>query len=74
MSNAIDQRVVEMQFNNKQFESGIQTSLKSLSQLEKGLRLDGAKNGLAELDKATKSFTFEGLAHSVDAIASEFTG
>lgn len=74
MSNAIDQRVVEMQFNNKQFESGIQTSLKSLSQLEKGLRLDGAKNGLAELDKATKSFTFEGLAHSVDAIASKFTG
>lgn len=74
MSNTVDQRIVEMQFNNKQFESGIQTSIKSLAQLEKGLNLDGATKGLSELDRATKSFSFAGLANSVDAIASKFTG
>lgn len=73
MSNAIDQRIVEMQFNNKQFESGIQTSLKSLGQLEKGLQLKGAANGLSELDRATKSLSFQNLANSVETIAGRFT-
>jgi len=74
MSNTVDQRILEMQFNNKQFENGIQTSLKSLDQLEKGLQLKGAANGLSELDRATKSFSFSHLANSVDFIASKFTG
>lgn len=74
MSNTVDQRIVEMQFNNKQFESGIQTSLKSLDQLEKGLQLDGAADGLKELDRATKSFSFANMANGIDFIASKFTG
>ncbi|MBQ8237932.1 MAG: tape measure protein [Oscillospiraceae bacterium] len=74
MSNNVDQRIVEMQFNNKQFESGIQTSLKSLDQLEKGLQLDGAADGLKELDRATKSFSFANMANGIDFIASKFTG
>lgn len=74
MSNSVDQRIVEMQFNNKQFESGIQTSLKSLDQLEKGLQLDGAADGLRELDRATKSFSFANMANGIDFIASKFTG
>jgi len=40
--NSIDQRIVNMQFNNQQFESGIQSSVKSLDNLKKGLDLDGA--------------------------------
>ena len=73
MSSSVDQRIVEMQFNNKQFESGIQTSLRSLGQLEKGLQLKGATNGLSELDRATKNFSLGNLGNSVDAIASKFT-
>lgn len=73
MSNTVDNRILEMQFNNKQFESGIQTSLRSLGQLEKGLQLKGAANGLAELDRATKSFSLGQLGNSVDFIASKFT-
>ena len=70
---SVDNRIVEMQFNNKQFESGIQTSLRSLGQLEKGLQLKGAANGLSELDRATKSFSLGHLGDSVDFIASKFT-
>lgn len=73
MSNTVDNRILEMQFNNKQFESGIQTSIKSLGQLEKGLQLKGAANGLAELDRATKSFSLGHLANSVDFIAGKFS-
>lgn len=73
MSNTVDNRILEMQFNNKQFESGIQTSLRSLGQLEKGLQLKGAANGLSELDRATKSLSLGHLGDSVDFIASKFT-
>lgn len=37
MSNNVDKRVVEMQFDNKQFEDGVQESVKSLDELKKGL-------------------------------------
>lgn len=74
MSNAIEERILGMKFDNKQFESGIQTSLKSLGQLEKGLQLKGATNGLNELDRVAKSFSLDKLANSVDFIASKFTG
>ena len=74
MSNTVDQRILQMQFDNKQFESGIQTSLRSLGQLEKGLQLKGASNGLTELDRSMKTLSFDHLANSVDFIASKFTG
>ena len=74
MSNAIEERILEMKFDNKQFESGIQTSLNSLGRLEKGLQLKGATNGLSELDRSMKSLSFDRLANSVDFIASKFTG
>ena len=73
MSNTIDERVLAMKFDNRQFESGIQTSLRSIGQLEKGLQLKGATNGLSELDRATKSLSFEHLANNIDSIASKFT-
>ena len=74
MSNAIEERILQMKFDNKQFESGIQTSLNSLGRLEKGLQLKGATNGLSELDKSMKGLSFDRLANSVDFIASKFTG
>ena len=55
---SIDQRIVEMQFDNQQFEKGIQTSLKSLASLKQSLRLDRAKDGIDETTKSVKN-----LAH-----------
>lgn len=42
MSKTIDERVVEMRFDNKQFESGVQTSLSSIEKLKKSLDMNGA--------------------------------
>ena len=39
MSTTVDERVVEMRFDNKQFEHNIQTSLSSLDKLKKSLNL-----------------------------------
>ena len=45
MSTTVDERVVEMRFDNKQFEQNIQTSLSSLDKLKRSLNLEGAAKG-----------------------------
>lgn len=73
MSASIDQRIVEMQFDNKQFEDGIQTSLKSLDNLDKGLRLkDGAK-GLETIGKTADNLSFDGLNSGIYAVQQKFS-
>jgi hypothetical protein len=55
--NSVDKRIVEMQFDNKQFESGIQTSLKSLTNLDKGLKDAGNGDSLAGLTSAVQTIS-----------------
>jgi len=73
MSGNVDERIIDMQFNNKQFESGVKESTKSVENLKKGLNLDGAARSLENLDRAGKSFSIAGIASGVDSIASRFT-
>lgn len=42
MSKTVDERVVEMRFDNKQFESNVQTSLSTIGKLKQSLDLRGA--------------------------------
>lgn len=46
---SIDRRVVEARFDNKQFHEGVKGTLNDLSQLQKGLKMDGATKGLEEV-------------------------
>ena len=73
MSRSVDERVVEMQFDNKQFESGIKTSMKSLENLKKGLNFDAATKSLSNIEKATRNFSVAGIEKGVDLISSRFT-
>jgi tape measure domain-containing protein len=69
----VDERVVDMQFNNKQFEQGVQTTLKSLDQLKNGLNFDGATKGLEELERTGRSFSLAGIGDGIEAIGQKFT-
>lgn len=73
MSSTVDNRVVNMQFNNRQFESGIQTSLRSLDALKKGLDLSGAAKSLSNLENAGKRFSMDNLSDNVSTISSRFS-
>lgn len=73
MSYTIDERVVAMKFNNGQFESGVKTTLKSLEDLQKGLKLDGARKGLEDLHAAGKKFDLSGIAAGIDGIQAKFS-
>ncbi|WP_204790675.1 tape measure protein [Oscillibacter sp. CU971] len=73
MSTTIDERVVEMRFDNKQFEANVQTSLSTLEKLKQGLDLDGAAKGLEGLGEAAKKCTLSTLSRSVETVQTKFS-
>ena len=73
MSNVIDQKVVEMRFDNKQFENNVQTSLSTLDRLKKSLNLEGATKGLENVDAASKKLNFSGLSSAVETVQAKFS-
>jgi tape measure domain-containing protein len=73
MSGKVDERIVDMQLNNKQFESNAKQSLKTVEDLKRGLNFDASARSLSNLDSAAKSFSLTGISAGVDAIASRFS-
>lgn len=65
----IDERVVELQFDNAQFEAGVQTSLGTIERLKSGLNLEGAAKGLEGLSNAGKSFSLANVADNIETVA-----
>lgn len=73
MSTEIDRRVVEMEFDNKQFEEGVHTSVESLDKLKKSLNLDESVKSLDKLDRAGRSFNLRSVTEAADAVSHRFT-
>jgi hypothetical protein len=69
---SIDTRVVEMQFDNKAFGSGVKDSLKDLDNLKKGLKLEGATSGIDDVSKAASRFSMQGMMDGVAGAAKSF--
>lgn len=73
MSRTIDERIVEMRFDNRQFERNVQTSLSTLDKLKQGLDLDGAAKGLENLGDAAKKCNMSALSSSVETVRAKFS-
>lgn len=73
MSQTIDNRVVQMEFDNRGFEQGVKTSVASLEKLKKGLDLDKATASLQNLENTFKGFSVGGLEDALYGIADSFT-
>lgn len=73
MSTTIDQRVVEMQFNNKNFERNVQTSLSTLDKLKSSLNMNGATKGFEQIDNAAKKVNMTGLGNAVESVRLKFS-
>ena len=73
MSRTIDERIVEMRFDNRQFERNVQTSLSTLDKLRQGLDLDGAAKGLENLGDAAKKCNMSALSSSVETVRAKFS-
>ena len=73
MSRTIDSRVVEMQFDNKQFESNVKTSMSTLDKLKQSLNLTGASKGLENVGTAAKNINMSGLSGAVENVRLKFS-
>ena len=51
MSTTVDSRVLEMRFDNKQFEQGVSTTMSTLDKLKQKLNFTGASKGLEDIGK-----------------------
>ena len=72
MSQTVDNRIVEMQFDNRDFERNVQQSLQTLDRLEATLNgLDGS--GLEGLQNASNGFHLKGIEDAVDQVNSKFS-
>ena len=69
----IDERVVQMQFDNKQFEQGVAESLRTLDKLKDKLNLEESSKSLIHLDKVISDLNFTPLEEGVNSVARAFT-
>lgn len=73
MSRTIDQKVVEMRFDNTQFEQNVQTSMGTLDDLKKSLNFDGATRGLENVNQAVNNMSFDKMASGIEALQDRFS-
>ena len=73
MSRTVDERVVSMQFDNKQFEKNVSTSMSTLDKLKEKLNLNGAAKGLENINSAAKKVDLSNLSNSANAVSVKFS-
>lgn len=74
MSNTtVDNRVVNMQFNNAQFEAGVKQTIKSLDELKKSLDLNTSATGLSTLQRSFDSFSLKNMEQNIESLAQRFS-
>lgn len=74
MATTIDERVVSMQFDNRQFESNVKTSMSTIEKLKQSLNFNGVSKGLKDLEHTSKRYNcFTPLADGIDAVKVKFT-
>ena len=72
MSPSIDNRVVSMQFDNKNFESNVKTSLGTLEKLKQSLNLKGAAKGLDSLSSSAKKVDMSPIGKAAETVGLKF--
>ena len=73
---SIDNRIVNMQFNNRGFESGVSTTLNSLKKLNESLKMKDASKGLVDVSSSLSKVNdsgLSGLSRGIDAVTSRFS-
>lgn len=73
MSRSIDQRIVEMRFDNREFEQKSKETIETLERLKRALDLDNTAKGLENLNEVGRKFSLQGMADSLNHIASKFS-
>ena len=73
MSKEVDERIVSMEFDNKNFEANVRESMSTIEKLKSALKFKGAEKGLQAVEKASNKVNFSGLNSAVDQIGVRFS-
>jgi len=73
VSKTIDEKVVELTFDNAQFESNVKTSMSTIEKLKNALNFKGASDGLDKLSKSAKSLDMSSASESVGVLQARFS-
>lgn len=72
MPEVVENRVVEMEFDNKQFEQGVSTSLSTLDKLKEALTFKNASSGFKEIQNGIRSIDFSPIHNSLNTVEDAF--
>lgn len=73
MSQEVDSRVVEMRFDNANFEKNTKQTISTIDRLMEKLQFKGAEKGFEKLDAAAKNVDFAAMQTSLDRLESKFS-
>ena len=73
MSKQVDERVVSMQFDNKQFEANVKTSMTTIQKLKQSLNFKDSGKSLENLSKAANEVKFDKLLSGVETLEKRFS-
>lgn len=73
MSSEIDEKVLAMRFDNRDFERNVSTSLQSIEKLKKGLKFDNTSDGIENVGKSISGLPLNGLSKGMDTIKAKFS-
>lgn len=73
MSKIVDERVVEMRFDNAQFEKNVATSISTLDKLKAKLNLKDSSKGLEEVGRAANRVRFDGMIDGINTVNARFS-
>lgn len=73
MSQEVDSRVVEMRFDNANFEKNTKQTILTIDRLMEKLRFKGAEKGFEKLDAAAENVDFATMQTSLDRLESKFS-
>ena len=69
----IDERIVEMKFDNAQFESGVATTMQSLDKFRDALKLDGISESLSKVSQAMGNLNVSAVNQAAETTSQRFS-
>ena len=73
MSTTVDERVVEMTFDNKQFEKNVKESMSTIDKLKEKLNFKGMKDGLDDFQESASKFDLDEMEKAADSVSIKFS-
>lgn len=69
----IEEKVVQMRFDNKNFERNVSTTMSSLDKLKAKLRFEGVAKGFEDVSKAAKNVDLSSMGKSIEEVNVKFS-